>query len=52
MITQKGLGEESCHCEWIVAILWICSALQCFFSFSAWDKSCDPTAKWRKLEDM
>jgi hypothetical protein len=28
---------------WVV-ILWICSALQTVISFSAWDKSCDPTA--------
>ena len=26
----------------IVVILWICSTLQAFFSFSAWDKSRDP----------
>ena len=29
----------------IVVILWICSAYQTIISFSAWDKSSDPTAK-------
>ena len=29
----------------IVVILWICSALQAVFSFSAWDKSSGPTSR-------
>ena len=29
----------------IVVIMWICSAYQTIISFSAWDKSSDPTAK-------
>ena len=29
----------------IIVILWICSAWQTIISFSAWDKSFDPTAK-------
>ena len=33
-------------------ILRICSALQKDISFWAWDKSRDPTANWRRLEDM
>ena len=52
-ITQNGHGWTKLS-FWvkIVAILWICSALQRVISFSAWDKSRDPTANWRKLKDM
>ena len=34
-----------------VVILWIISALQAIFFFSAWDKPRDPTANWRILDD-
>ena len=33
----------------IIVILWICSALQAIISFSAWDKSRDPTVNSQKL---
>ena len=36
----------------IDVILWIYSALQAVFSFSAWEKSRDSTPKSQKLEEM
>ena len=36
----------------IVVILWIFSDLQSVISISAWDKSRDLAANWRKLEDI
>ena len=37
----------------IIVILWICSGLQAvIIFFSARDKSCDPRANSKKLEDM
>ena len=36
----------------MLVFLWTRSALQTVISFLAWDKSCDPTANWSKLEHM
>ena len=50
IFTQNGPSL----CLWvkIVAILWICPALQAVLSFSVWKKSLDSTPNSQKIEHM
>ena len=48
-IQNDNLGP---FCVKIIVNLWICSALQAVFSFSACEKSRDSTSNSQKLEDI